>query len=155
MPDASVPDIQLLLAGAPLTAHPYLQPFRPPYPDAFGGRIIMLHPESRGELTLASSNPAAAIRIHQNFLSTDRDWKTLRAGVRLMREIMGQPQLAPFIAHAHVPKIDDEIDAHIHISVTPRSRSTIRSAPARWGRIPTRWRWSTSTCACAESTICG
>ena len=32
MPDAAVPDVQLLLAGAPLTAHPYLKPFRQPYP---------------------------------------------------------------------------------------------------------------------------
>ena len=50
MPDATVPDIQLLLAGAPLTAHPYLKPFKQPYQDGFGGRVVMLHPESRGEL---------------------------------------------------------------------------------------------------------
>ena len=58
MPDAKVPDIQLLLAGAPLTAHPYLKPFREPYQDAFGGRVVMLHPESRGELVLGSADPA-------------------------------------------------------------------------------------------------
>ena len=49
MPDATVPDVQLLLAGAPLTAGPYLKPFKQPYQDGFGGRIVMLHPESRGE----------------------------------------------------------------------------------------------------------
>ncbi len=61
MPDAAVPDVQLLLAGAPLTAHPYLQPFRQPYQDAFGGRVVMLHPESRGEVALASADPATPI----------------------------------------------------------------------------------------------
>ena len=60
MPDADVPDVQLLLAGAPLTASPYLKPFREPYQDAFGGRVVMLHPESRGELVLASADPADA-----------------------------------------------------------------------------------------------
>ena len=57
---STVPDVQLLLAGAPLTAQPYLQPFRQPYQDGFGGRVVMLHPESRGELVLASADPGDA-----------------------------------------------------------------------------------------------
>jgi choline dehydrogenase-like flavoprotein len=115
MPGAPVPDIQLLLAGAPLTAGPYFRPFNKPFQDGFGGRIVMLHPESRGQLTLASANPAAPIRIRQNFMSTEREWQTLRAGVRLMREIMGQPKMAPFIAREIAPgsSSDADIDAHI------------------------------------------
>jgi 4-pyridoxate dehydrogenase len=113
MPDASVPDIQLLLAGAPLTAHPYFRPFRQPYQDGFGGRIVMLHPESRGELVLASADPQQPIRIRQNFMSTEREWRTLRAGVRLMREIMTKPQIAPFIARELAPGSDAAIDEHI------------------------------------------
>jgi choline dehydrogenase/4-pyridoxate dehydrogenase len=113
MPDATVPDIQLLLAGAPLTARPYCKPFRQPYQDGFGGRIIMLHPESRGELALASADPAAPIRIKQNFMSTDREWQTLRAGVHLMREVMGKRQIAAMAARELGPKSDAEIDDHI------------------------------------------
>ena len=112
--DSTVPDVQLLLAGAPLTAHPYLQPFRQPYQDAFGGRVIMLHPESRGELTLASADPAAPIRIKQNFMSTEREWKTLRAGMRLMQDIMRRPELSPFNAGELTPATSDaELDGHI------------------------------------------
>jgi choline dehydrogenase/4-pyridoxate dehydrogenase len=115
MPESTVPDIQLLLAGAPLTAHPYLTPFRKPYQDGFGGRIVMLHPESRGELVLASADAATPIRIRQNFMSTEREWRTLRAGVRLMREIMNTQPMAPFIARELAPRsnADDEIDHHI------------------------------------------
>jgi choline dehydrogenase/4-pyridoxate dehydrogenase len=117
MPGAPVPDIQLLLAAAPLTAGPYLKPFRRPFEDGFGGRIVMLHPESRGELTLASADPAAPIRIKQNFMSTEREWKTLRAGLKLFREIMARPQLAPFIKRENLPgaaaKSDADLDAHI------------------------------------------
>jgi choline dehydrogenase/4-pyridoxate dehydrogenase len=115
MPDAAVPDIQLLLAGAPLTAHPYLKPFSQPYQDGFGGRIVMLHPESRGELVLASADPSSPVRIRQNFMSTDREWRTLREGVRLMREIMSQPQLAPFAARELAPRSSagEAIDEHI------------------------------------------
>ena len=115
MPGAEVPDIQLLLAGAPLSAGPYLKPFKQPFDDGFGGRIVMLHPESRGEVTLASADPAAPIRIKQNFMSTDREWQTLRAGVKLMRDILGKPSLAPFIAKEVAPgsSSDADIDAHI------------------------------------------
>jgi choline dehydrogenase-like flavoprotein len=114
MPDSPVPDVQLLLAGAPLTAHPYFKPFRQPYQDGFGGRIVMLHPESRGELQLASADPAAPIRIRQNFMSTEREWKTLRAGVRLMQDIMSQPQVAPFVARELTPAASDaDLDEHI------------------------------------------
>jgi choline dehydrogenase/4-pyridoxate dehydrogenase len=114
-PGAAVPDVQLLLAGAPLTAHPYLKPFRQPYQDAFGGRVVMLHPESRGEVLLGSADPAAPIRIRQNFMSTDREWQTLRAGMRLMHDVMHQPQMAPFVGKElnAVFGSDATLDAHI------------------------------------------
>jgi choline dehydrogenase/4-pyridoxate dehydrogenase len=112
--DAQVPEIQLLLAGAPLTAAPYLRPFKQPFDDGFGGRVVMLHPESRGEVSIASTDPSVPIRIKQNFMSTGREWQTLRAGVRLMRDIMAKPSLAPFIAKKLTAVGSDaEIDAHI------------------------------------------
>ncbi len=117
MPDSTVPDIQLLLAAAPLSASPYLAPFKTPFADGFGGRIIMLHPDSRGRLCLASNDPAAPIRIRQNFMSTEREWKTLRAGVRLFRDIMSRSSVASFIAAETAPGAkatsDADIDAHI------------------------------------------
>ena len=115
MPDTAVPDVQLLIAGAPLTAHPYLKPFRQPYQDAFGGRIVMLHPESRGELVLSSANPGTPIRIRQNFMSTEREWKALRAGMRLMHEVMHQPAMKPFAARELNPVFasDTALDEHI------------------------------------------
>jgi choline dehydrogenase/4-pyridoxate dehydrogenase len=115
MPDANVPDTQLLLAGAPLTAGPYMRPFREPYRDGFGGRVVMLHPESRGELLLVSADPETPIRIRQNFMSTDREWKTLRAGLRLMLDIMRDPQMRPFIARELNGGLttDADIDEHI------------------------------------------
>jgi 4-pyridoxate dehydrogenase len=115
MPESVVPDIQLLLAGAPLSAGPYLRPFNHPFQDGFGGRVVMLHPESRGELLLVSADPEAPVRIRQNFMSTNRDWQTLRAGVRLMRDIMREPQMQPFIACELNPRLDTDagIDEHI------------------------------------------
>jgi len=117
MPDSKVPDIQLLPAAAPLSAGPYLKPFKEPYADGCGCRIVMLHPESRGRLTLASADPATPIRIHQNFMSTQREWQTLRAGVRLFREIVSQSGMDRYFGAELAPgaaaRSDDELNAHI------------------------------------------
>src|SRR5207302_4883770 len=66
---------------------------------------------------LVSADPSQPMRIRQNFLATDKDWATLRTGLRLVREVANQAPLRPFIASEAAPgtgKISDqEIDAHI------------------------------------------
>jgi choline dehydrogenase/4-pyridoxate dehydrogenase len=94
----ALPDIQLLLTAAPLGASPYLRPFKAPFVDGFACRIVMLHPESRGSVTLQSNDPAVHPRIAQHFLSSPEDWRALRAGVHLAREVLAQSPMLPFIA---------------------------------------------------------
>jgi len=57
------------------------------------------------------------VRIRQNFLAAEKDWATLRAGVRLVREIGRQTPLASFTTGEIAPgpdcRSDAEIDAHI------------------------------------------
>jgi 4-pyridoxate dehydrogenase len=108
--DAELPDIQLLFNAAPMTAAPYFAPFRKAYADAFACRVVLLRPESRGELRLVSGDPAAAPRIRQNFLSTEKDRRTLRDGVRLARHIAAQAPLRPFIAKELAPGSDADAD---------------------------------------------
>ena len=112
-----LPDIQLLFNAAPMTATPYFPPFVPPYADSFGCRAVLLRPQSRGRIDLSSSDPQVPVRIHQNFLATEKDWATLRAGVRLAREIGEQPALVPFASEEIAPgpdcRSDAQIDAHI------------------------------------------
>jgi 4-pyridoxate dehydrogenase len=119
-PGLPLPDTQLLFNAAPMTATPYFPPFARPYTDSFGCRAVLLRPESRGYLELASSDPRVPIRIRQNFLATAKDWATLRAGLRLARQIGRQPPLAPFAAEEIAPgrdcRSDADIDAHIRAS---------------------------------------
>jgi choline dehydrogenase/4-pyridoxate dehydrogenase len=114
---AALPDIQLLFAAGPMNASPYLPPFKPAYQDSFGCRAVVLRPESRGRLELASADPRRAPCIRQNFLATDKDWATLRTGLRMVREIAALAPLRPFIAGEIAPgparQSDAEIDAHI------------------------------------------
>src|SRR5882672_10921754 len=69
---SALPDVQLLFAAAPQAANPYLSPFAAPYEDSFGCRAVVLRPESRGRLELTSADPRQPLRIHQNFLATER-----------------------------------------------------------------------------------
>ncbi len=116
-PHLPVPDVQLLFHAGPIAGGPYLPPFKNAFPDGFAFIPAVLRPESRGEVKLASADPAAPLRIHQNFLSTDRDWKTLRAGMRMARDIARQSPLAPFAQAELAPgkgkDADADLDAHV------------------------------------------
>ena len=116
-PEAPLPDIQILLTAGSLGAWPYLPPFKAPFPDGFAVRLVMLHPESRGRVTLGSLDARAHPRIVQNFLATDVDRATMRAGVRLARGISAQPSMKPYIAAEMAPgaakTTDSEIDAYV------------------------------------------
>jgi 4-pyridoxate dehydrogenase len=115
-PEAPLPDVQLLFVAAPMTAHPYLSPFRKPFSDGFGCRAVLLRPESRGQVLLASSDPRAALTIRQNFLATENDWAALRDGIRLVQDVGRQPSVAPFVERELAPGPNasrEAIDAHI------------------------------------------
>lgn len=121
--DLALPDLQLLFHGGPLHARPYLPPFRPAFADGFSVLAVVLRPESRGRVRLASADPATAVRIHQNFLAADRDWRTLRAGLRLVRDLGRQRALEAFAEAELAPGAgktsDADLDAHIRaIAIT-------------------------------------
>ncbi len=116
-PDRPLPDVQLLFTAAPLGAWPYFEPFKAPFADGFATRVVATQPESRGSVKLASADPIAAPLIHQNFLASQRDWESLRAGFRVARDLAAQPAMQPFIKAEFFPgpqcESDDEIDEHI------------------------------------------
>jgi 4-pyridoxate dehydrogenase len=116
-PQLQLPDLLIMLAAAPMTAGPHFGPLLKPYEDAFALKGIFLTPESRGSVSLASSDPRHAAVIRQNFLSTGNDRLAVRNMVRIMREVGGQAALAPFRAEELAPgplaSSDADIDAFI------------------------------------------
>ena len=94
-PGLDVPDIQFLFRGVPMHAEPWFPVVKPAWEDGFANRPVLLHPESRGELKLASDNPKDLIKIHQNFLKEENDRRTIRDGVRMARDIANQKALEP------------------------------------------------------------
>lgn len=113
-----VPDMQVLFNAGPLGATPWLRPFRAPFEDGFACRAVLLRPESRGSVDLVAADPLRAPRIRQNFLATDADRRTLRAAVRVVREVGRQRALgSSFVAAELLPgpdvSSDADVDAHV------------------------------------------
>lgn len=117
-PDEKLPDVQLIPIAAPMTAAPYLAPFRKSYDDGFAIRAAVLRPESRGYVRLKSADPMQAPTIVQNFLATDKDRETMRAAVRIARDVGRQSPLEKYIGKELAPVADGysdaDIDAHIN-----------------------------------------
>ena len=112
-PELAVPDIQYFFRGAPPEADIWFPGIKPAWRDGFGLRPVLLHPESRGELRLASADPAERIRIDQNFLATKGDLVTLREGVRIARDLASQSALDAYRGDEREPGPDCTSDADI------------------------------------------
>ena len=112
-PGEAIPDIQLLFISGSLAATPYLPPFKRAFADSFACRIVLLRPESRGDITLASADPLAHPRIRQGSLATQNDWGKLRAGIKLFRELAHSAKLASFVAREIAPGPDVTTDEQL------------------------------------------
>jgi choline dehydrogenase-like flavoprotein len=116
-PEIAVPDIEFMFRGAATDVRLWFPGLRPPRPDGFAIRPALLHPDSRGEILLRSSDPRDPMRIVYNFFSAPGDLPKLREGVRLARHIAYQKPLDRFRGAETAPgaavKSDAEIDAYI------------------------------------------
>ena len=120
-PDLEVPDIEFMFRSAPVNAEPWFPGWKAPYQDGYGIRPALMHPLSRGEVTLRSTDPRASVRIQHNFLAEPEDIATLRKGVRLAREVAYQKPLEPYRGRELTPgsaaNTDAEVDAWIRSAV--------------------------------------
>jgi choline dehydrogenase-like flavoprotein len=121
MPGLDRPDLEFLFPLAPPFAHVWFPGLIKPYPDAFAIHPVLLHPESRGDVTLRSADPAAPVRIRHNFLAAEKDVETMRRGFRLARDLTADPALDAFRDSEMTPgaavQSDAEIDAHIRATM--------------------------------------
>ena len=121
-PDLAVPDIEFMFRGAPLNAHLWFPGVKAPYQDGYGIRPCLLHPDSRGEVLLRSSDPADPVRIRPNFFSAPGDLPKLRDGFKIARKVAFQKPLDPYrgaeIAPGPAAQSDEAIDAFIRKNAT-------------------------------------
>jgi choline dehydrogenase-like flavoprotein len=122
-PGLDVPDIQIVSSCGPQTAYPWFPGVKKPYADLWGARAVVLHSKSRGRLTLVSDDPRKHPRIVENMLSDPADLKTLRQGLRVVRDILRQAPLDPYrgVEIAPGPGVTDDaaLDAYFRKTSIP------------------------------------
>ena len=78
---------------------------------------------SRGNVTLASSDPNADPVIRFNYMSDESDWADFRACIRLTREIFAQEAFKPFVKHEIQPGADAQTDAELNAVIAEHAES--------------------------------
>lgn len=93
-PDLAVPDVQMHFV--PLLFDDSGRNLKLMSRNGYTLHVCVLRPESRGRLTLASADPAAAPVIDFNFLTAPADRQSLVEGIRLARRILAAPAFEPW-----------------------------------------------------------
>jgi 4-pyridoxate dehydrogenase len=120
-PEQEVADVEFLFRGAALNADVWFPGIKPKFQDGYAIRAGIVHPKSRGELRLRSTDPREHPVLDFRFLSNEEDLKLLRWALKLARETANQPALAPYRGVENAPgpgvKSDAEIDEFIRNTV--------------------------------------
>ena len=112
-PDLEVPDIEFMFRCAPQKPAMWFPLLRPAGEDAYGIRPALLHPKSRGEVTLRSADPADRVRILFNLLSDSEDMATLAEGYERARQLALSGPLAPFRGRQLAPGLNVSTRAEV------------------------------------------
>jgi choline dehydrogenase len=86
----------------------------------FSIRVGPVNPESRGSITLRSSNPAEPPVIRANYLAAEFDRTTMLAAIRMMREVIAQKAFDDYRGRELAPgpelKTDDDLISWLRAS---------------------------------------
>jgi choline dehydrogenase len=139
-PDLARPDIQIMCNPVRMDAKIWWPLLSARQSHLVTADAVVLHPKSRGRVTLRSADPAAKPRIAFNCLSHPDDLATLRRGLRAARHIYATRPQADLIESELVPGAnvasDAELDAYVRAtaSVTQHPVGTCSMAPGP-GRV--------------------
>ena len=115
--DLLAPDIQVhFMPALEKTANLHFpNPFgkAPEATHGFTMRVGPINPESRGWIGLGSADPAAPALIQPNYLEDEADCRTTIAGIRMVREVIGQPAFAAYRGAELAPSAAVESDAEL------------------------------------------
>jgi len=120
-PGLPAPDLQMQVTEASMMAHPWFPGIKRGAGHRFTASALILRPESRGSVTLASADPQDAPLISMNVLSTEGDRALARDGLRIFRRIFADPALQSLIGAEELPgcemENDEALDAYIRAVV--------------------------------------
>jgi choline dehydrogenase len=107
------PDIQLFVM--PLSVD---KPGKPLHRySGFTTSFWQCHPESRGSIHIASSDPFRDPRICTNYLSAEKDQKVVVEGIRMVRELYNRPEFRHRWQREVVPGAKNQSDSEVLAAV--------------------------------------
>ena len=107
------PDIQLFVM--PLSVD---KPGKPLHRySGFTTSFWQCHPESRGSIHIASSDPFRDPRIHTNYLSVEKDQMVVVEGIRMVRELYNRPEFRHRWQREVVPGAKNQSDSEVLAAV--------------------------------------
>lgn len=106
LPESTRPDIQFHIA----TLSADMAGGKPHDFSGFTFSVCQLRPESRGRISLASPDAAAAPRIEANYLATDTDRRCTTAGMAFARRLANTAPLSDYVAAEELPGPGAETD---------------------------------------------
>jgi choline dehydrogenase len=107
--EVATPDLEFHVQ--PLSLEKFGDPLHP-FP-AFTASVCNLRPSSRGVVHIRDRNPATAPVIAPNYLSTDNDRLVAARALRLTRNIVAQPAMAPYRPEEHQPGAQKQSDEEL------------------------------------------
>jgi choline dehydrogenase len=107
--EVATPDLEFHVQ--PLSLEKFGDPLHP-FP-AFTASVCNLRPSSRGAVRIRDRNPATAPVIAPNYLSTDNDRLVAARALRLTRNIVAQPAMAPYRPEEHQPGAQKQSDEEL------------------------------------------
>lgn len=111
--DSDRPDIELLVSPVAPDANMWFPGVNKAIGHSFSSRVALLHPRSKGKVTLKSANPTDLPRVFWNLFDDPADLTVLRDGVKAVRNIFASEPLASVIADEFRPGSDVKTDTEI------------------------------------------
>lgn len=114
------PDLQLLISPLAMDSRLWFPGWRARRGDYVSLSAVLLHPESRGSVTLQSTDPAIKPAVRFNLLQSANDRASFRRFVRFTREFLATPPAADLLIGEVAPGASTGDDAGIDAYVRQR-----------------------------------
>jgi choline dehydrogenase len=112
-PGLDRPDLQMLVSPVSIFARPWFPGWRSGWGHTISNSCVLLHPGSRGKVSLRSADPLDKPRIQLNLLQADADRVGLRNIVRFVRRFFATAPASELVAKELAPGPDVNDDAAI------------------------------------------
>lgn len=105
------PDLQLLISPLAMDSRLWFPGWRKRRGDFVSLSAVLLHPESRGSVTLRSNDPAALPAIRFNLLQNANDRASFRRFLRFTRDFLASPPVSDLLVEEIAPGAAVQDDA--------------------------------------------